>query len=243
MQTLRILVRCLKDRKILQNQKCVKPARRFTSSSSLPNFILVDMEEQDDVETDDDIGIHPVYPILGNRYSDLFYMPHSVGPAYQDLFTTADQFDVSKYHNSIGWNGIKPIRAQVVRCPKLLLSHMKRLFTIPCSKFKDPGNFSIFNLYFDSDVNSAIKAFVLIASQYSVEFMQDGYWSDFVNPFTGRAYFRPATRRTHCTVNQPRCLGHNIFFKDIHGCTVIKEAKKCTFAGAIFSDVPVNYFD
>ncbi|KRF85575.1 methylmalonic aciduria and homocystinuria type D homolog, mitochondrial [Drosophila virilis] len=241
MQTLRVLMRRLKDRKFLQNKSCVNPGRRYTSSS-LPNFILVDVDEQEDVESEDNLGIHPFYPILGNRYSDLFYMPQSVGPAYQDLFTTADQFDLSKYHDSMAWNGIQPIKAQVVRCPKLLLPHMKRLFTIPCSKLKDPVNFSIFNLYFDSDVNSAIKAFVLIASQYSVEFMQDGYWSDFVNPFTGRAYFRPAARRS-LPSQEARCLGHNMIFKDVHGCTVIKEAKKCTFAGAIFSDVPVNYFD
>lgn len=234
MQSMRALIRCLKERVIF------KPACRFTSNS-LPNPILVDMDEQEDVEPEEDPGIHPLYPILGNRFSDLFYMPQSVGPAYQDLVTTADQFDLTKYQESVGWNGVKPIRAQVVQCPKLLLLHMKRLFVIPSSKLNEPVNFSIFNLYFDSDVNSAIKSFVLIASQYSVEFMQDGYWSDFVNPFTGRAYFRPAARRK--LNNEARSLGHNMIFKEVHGCTVIKEAKRCTFAGAIFSDVPVSYFE
>lgn len=219
---------------------CKPTTHRLTSSSSnnLPNLIMVD--DQEDVETENDTALHPLYPILGNRYSDLFYMPQSVGPAYQDLVTTADQFDLTKYRKSITWNCVKPIRAQVVQCPKLMIANMRRAFSIPYSEFNYPVNFSIFNLYFENDVNSAIKSFVLIASQYSMEFMQDGYWSDFINPFTGRAYFRPADRRKF--IKETNSLGHNVVFKDLNGCTVIKEAKKCTFAGAIFTDVPISYF-
>lgn len=232
MHTLRVLISCLKDPRIL------RPVCRFTSSSNLLSPILVD--EQEDVETENDSFLHPLYPILCNRNSDLFYMPQSVGPAYQDLKTTADHFDINKYRESIGWNCVKPIRAQVVQCPRLMITYMKRAFMIPYSKHNDPVNYSIFNLYFENDVNSAIKSFVQIASQYSVDFMQDGYWSDFINPFTGRAYFRPATRRN--MLKETNCLGHNMIIKDLNGCVVIKEAKKCTFAGSIFSDVPISYF-
>ncbi|XP_060654845.1 uncharacterized protein LOC132790360 [Drosophila nasuta] len=241
MQSLRVLSRCLKEALL------VKPHFRFTSSSSLPNPILVDMDEQEELEPDEHLEAHPQYPLLGNRYIDHFYMPCNVGPAYQDLVTTADQFDLTKYYNSLGWYGVKPIRAQVVPCPKLLLNHMKQQFVIPCEKLAEPINFSIFNLYFEGDVNSAIKSFVLIASQYATEFMQDGYWSDFVNPFTGRAYFRPSARRKLLNEESASAaaasLGHNMRFKNVNGCTVIKEAKKCTFAGAIFSDVPVSLFE
>lgn len=230
MHTLRVLISCLKD---VPN---LKPISRFTSSCNLLSPILVD--EQDDVDTENDSSLHPLYPILCNRHSDLFYMPQSVGPAYQDLKTTADKFDINKYRDSVTWNCVKPIRVQVVRCPKLMISYMKRAFCIPYTKHNDPVNYSIFNLYFENDVNSAIKSFVLIASQYSIDFMQDGYWSDFINPFTGRAYFRPAGRKK----NIFNCLGHNMIFKDLNGCTVMKEAKKCTFAGSIFSDVPISYF-
>jgi len=224
----------------LKERVIFKSVCRSTSSSSLPNPILVDLEEQEDMEPEDDFSINfnSVYPMLENRYSDIFYMPHNVGPAYQDLATTTDQFDSDKLYKSVGWKGIKPIRAQAVQCPKLLLPQIRRLFSIPCSKLNESENLSILNLYFDSDVNSAIKSFVLIASKYSVDFMEDGYWSDFVNPFTGRAYFRPAARRNFN--NEASFLGHNMHFKKVNGCTVIKEAKGCTFAGAIFSDVPVS---
>ncbi|XP_017851575.1 uncharacterized protein LOC108606208 [Drosophila busckii] len=242
MQTLRKLSRCMREQRLIKHQKLLlTQPYRLTSWSRLSKSILADVDEQEELEHEEEHLRYAGYPILGNRFANLFYMPQSVGPAYQDLVTTTDQFDLCKYHESIDWKRIKPINAQVVRCPKLLLPDLKEIFDIPCHKFKEPSKFSIFNLYFDTELNSAIKSFVLIASRYSMEFMQDGYWADFVNPFTGRAYFRPAADRK--LINESRLLGHNMIFKSNNGCTSIEEARKCKFAGAIFTDVPISFFE
>lgn len=234
-----------KGRVVLQQPLLLLPGpvveRRLASGFLKPTL---DFDDEDLDEPEQEHYFDPVYPILGNRYSDLFYMPHSVGPVYQGLVTTVDHFndravgDETPSENTA--NRMEPIDIQTVRCPKLLLPYMQRLFLYPNGNFKNSQKLNIVNLSFFSDVDSAIKSFVLIASQFSLEILEKGYWADFVNPFTGRAYFRSVYSRKF--VKDARYLGHNMVFKDVNGCTVIGETKKCKFSGAIFTDAPTTFF-
>ncbi|XP_016989420.1 uncharacterized protein LOC108051722 [Drosophila rhopaloa] len=249
MQPLRLVIQCL----VTRQAQMMTQMRRASGSSSFPELVFPDDQ---DIEPDDEQGdLEPQYPILHSRHTDLFYMPHCVGPAYQGLISSVDQPYATAYYpadsqalvkgsdNVLG-SVISPSDMFVVACPKLLVEYMRRLFQHPYSGFGSSMNFSMIGLRFqDVDADNALRSFVLMASHNSREIMHNGYWADFVNPLTGRAHFRAAhSSRKKCQEAQLLCRG--LTFTNANGCTLIEEEEQSDqFTGCIFTDTPCKVLE
>ncbi|XP_030382965.1 uncharacterized protein LOC115630507 [Scaptodrosophila lebanonensis] len=241
MQVFRSLARFIKAVRVVQpsllrtvTEAQIAMKRSYAKSYLNPKF---QMEEQEELEAEEENCVDPLYPILQNRKSNLFFMPNEVGPAYRNQTTTTLPFRlIDRYSSHIEYDHVDISSAKSLGCPLLLLGYMRRMFVHPFLEFTNPDDFSVINLHFDSDVDSAIKAFVLIARQYSVDILNKGFWADFVNPFTGRAYFKSAPGRRKL-VKEARFLS-NLAFETNNGCVFINEPKQSTFTGAIFTDIP-----
>ncbi|XP_016934972.3 uncharacterized protein [Drosophila suzukii] len=248
MQPLRMLINCLATRQA----KVMTHIRRASGSSSFPELAFPDDQ---DIEPEDEQGaLDPQFPILHSRHTDLFYMPHLVGPAYQGLISSVDQPYTTSYYpadaqtltkggESVLRSVISPSDMWVVACPKLLVAYMRHLFQHPYARFGSSMNFSMIGMKFqDSDVDNALRSFVLFASHNSREIMHNGYWADFINPLTGRAHFRAAhSSRKQCRESQ--LLGRGLAFTNANGCTVIEEEQSDQFTGCIFTDTPCKVLE
>ncbi|EDW75483.1 uncharacterized protein Dwil_GK19083 [Drosophila willistoni] len=239
MCTLRLLTSSL-----FQQRPFYLTVNRLASCRSFPvplaNADGFDVDEMRDQK----FSFDPCAPILCNRSSDLFFMPRSVGPAYHGLMTTADDF-AKVSNNSFKHNGKKSHKEmqqlpllQIIVCPRLLSLCIEDVFTHSNGVFVDVDNYCILNLYFDTDINSAIKQFVLKATQYSLAIAFKGYWADFINPFTGRPNFHQDKRKANEVKTR---LFHNMDInKTKPGCTIMEETPEYSFIGTIVTDAPYS---
>lgn len=253
MQALRTVIQGLSTR----HGQIISHIRRSSGSSSFPELAFFD--DLDDMEPEDEEGVmNHQYPILHSRHSDLFYMPNCVGPAYQGLISSLDQpYTTDCYmadeqtlvkendsiHDTILESLVAPTEMCVVACPKLLLTYMRRLFQHPYARFGSSMNFSMIGLRFkDKDATKALTSFVHFASYNSREIMDNGYWADFINPLTGRAYYRAA----HCIRKQgleAQLLGRGLNLTFANGCTIIGEEQSDQLTGFIFTDTPCKVLE
>ncbi|XP_017056484.1 uncharacterized protein LOC108098217 [Drosophila ficusphila] len=247
MQPLRLLI----QRLVTRQSQMMTHVRRSSGSSSFPELVFPD--DQDMEPEDEQEALDPQFPILHSRHTDLFYMPHCVGPAYQGLISSmdpcgsayypADAQSLVKESDSVSGSMVSPSDMFVLACPKLLVIYMRRLFQHPYASFDSSMNFSMIGLRFkDTDADSALRSFVLIASHNSREIMHNGYWADFVNPLTGRAHFRSAhaSRKKH---REAQFLARNLAFTNANGCIVIQEEESDQFTGCIFTDTPFKVLE
>ncbi|XP_032583065.1 uncharacterized protein LOC116803468 [Drosophila sechellia] len=249
MQALRTVIQGLSTR----NGQIISHIRRSSGSSSFPELVFFD--DLDDTDPEDEQGVmNHQCPILHSRHTDLFYMPNCVGPAYQGLISSVDQPYTSNYYmadeqtlvkeNDTNFDSlVAPTEMCVVACPKLLVTYMRRLFQHPYVRFGSSMNFGMIGMrYKDTDANKAIRSFVHFASFNSREIMDNGYWADFINPLTGRAYFRGA----HCIRKQSleaQLLGRGLNLTFANGCTIIEEEQSDHLTGFIFTDTPCKVLE
>lgn len=245
MQAMRKVVCCLATRLSLLKTHM----RSASGSNSFPELSIVDEEEE--IEPEDDTGtLEPNYPILRSRHTDLFYMAQCLGPAYQGLISTADLPYTTAYcpgdaKSPDNQNTLvaRPTDMWVVPCPKLLMTHMRKLFHHPYGHFKSSMNVSMIGMRFqEADVERALRSFVLIGSHEACEIMNNGYWADFVNPLTGRAHFWPTQARRK-QGREAQLLGQGMTFTNSNGCTVIEKAEVDQFTGCIFTDMPCKVLE
>ncbi|XP_017086661.1 uncharacterized protein LOC108118455 [Drosophila eugracilis] len=248
MQPLRMLIHCLATKQV----QMITQIRRSSGGSSYPEVVFPD--DQDIEPEDEQELMDPQYPILHGRHTDLFYMPHCVGPAYQGLISSVDQpYETSYYaadgqllvegSNSVLGSVVAPTDMCVVACPKLLVASMRRLFYHPYAGFGSSMNFSIIRLRFkQADIDFALRSFILFANHTAREIMHNGYWADFINPLTGRAHFRAAhSNRKLC--REAQFFGRGLSLTNNNGCTIIKEEKSDQFTGCIFTDTPCKVLE
>ncbi|KQS61988.1 uncharacterized protein LOC26526390 [Drosophila erecta] len=249
MQALRTLIQFLATR----HGQILTHIRRASGSSSFPELVFFD--DVDDVEPDDEQGaIDPQYPILHSRHTDLFYLPHCVGLAYQGLISSGDQpYAAADYpaddqtlvkgNDNILGSVVAPSEMCVVACPKLLVTYMRRLFHHPYARFGSSMNFSMIGLRFtDTDADEALRSFVIFATHNSREIMNNGYWADFINPLTGRAHFRAAHSGRKQGMDA-QLLGRGFNLSYANGCTIIEEERRDQLTGFIFTDTPCKVLE
>jgi len=91
-------------------------------------------------------------------------------------------------------------------------------------------------------ISISFRQFVLAAREISDRLMSMGYWSDFLNPFSGRPYF--LQRDGSILYKQDyRFRGVNMRLSKYNDCVLIagEENDNTCFSGTIFCTAPNNY--
>uniref|UniRef100_T1GDR5 Uncharacterized protein n=1 Tax=Megaselia scalaris TaxID=36166 RepID=T1GDR5_MEGSC len=86
----------------------------------------------------------------------------------------------------------------------------------------------------DSEKNAS--NFVLAAREITSRLRLHGYWSDFINPFSGKPFYTWTSGKK--TAMESRFKGLGIELENVNECTVIKPVPSNVFSACIFTTAP-----
>ncbi|KAH8276680.1 hypothetical protein KR044_008095 [Drosophila immigrans] len=199
---------------------------------------------------DDDSNLlegEPNWELTSKRHNR-FYLPNSIGPAWQgDTSTVGLMEPLAQLVNFFKDDNVDGARLEFscCQCPTLIRDSIFELFPVRAIGQRDYA-ITLLTLSYEGDIEQgAAKAsspFVLAAREISDRLMSMGYWSDFLNPFSGRPYFLP--RDASILYKQDsRFRGVNMRLSNYNDCVLIapEENDKTCFSGTIFCTAPNNY--
>ncbi|KAH8386918.1 hypothetical protein KR093_003546 [Drosophila rubida] len=205
---------------------------------------------------DDDTNLlegEPNWELTSKRHNR-FYLPNAIGPAWQgDTSTVGLMEPLAQLVNFFKDENVDRTRLEFscCQCPTLIRDSIFELFPVRAIGQRDYA-ITLLTLSYEGDIEQgAAKAslsqshlllFVLAAREISDRLMSLGYWSDFLNPFSGRPYFLP--RDASILYKQDsRFRGVNMRLSNHNECVIIapEENDKTCFSGTIFCTAPNNY--
>jgi hypothetical protein len=132
------------------------------------------------------------------------------------------------------------------KCPVLIRKNLVEIFPAP-EVMSENNELSLITLSQSSSIptehEQAAKKFVLAAREISQRLRLHGFWSDFINPFSGRAFFSYHQKSLYKNDERFRGLCMKLeYVKGEHGskdnCLLISEDKSSKFSGSIFTNLP-----
>ncbi|KAI5724893.1 hypothetical protein M8J77_008457 [Diaphorina citri] len=129
-------------------------------------------------------------------------------------------------------------------CPVLLKQSIVELFpgsdlnslklTVITLKQKIPQN--------NPDADKITKTFVLAAKEISRKLKFAGFWSDFINPFTGLPYVNPLYYNGAPVVSRSESRVHfqGVNITEKRNCRIIKKKSPSNFIGNVYTDAPAS---
>jgi len=175
----------------------------------------------------------------GNR----FYFPHAVGPAWQGATTTINLEAPLESIVDFGGSGTDTshsmLQFSVGECPSLIKKNLHELF--PAPEVVSSEKLALMTLRFAGDSEQGARKFVLAAREITARLRLQGFWADFMNPFSGKPFYSWASGKNLYKVDD-RFRGLNMKLIKKNHCTVIStEDIESTFSGAIYTNAPSDY--
>ncbi|XP_050303339.1 cobalamin trafficking protein CblD [Anthonomus grandis grandis] len=192
----------------------------------------------------------PSFELLASSGFPLF-LRGNIGLAWYDIQTTIktqhdifmEQIDDSGEH----LDGDMILRVQT--CPKVLRQTVCELFPYrPLEK----SELSVITINLKPDrkqvrtnremeTERMAQMFLITAKNICSKLRKNGYWADFINPFSGRPYLVPtSSNELYKTDEKFRCLDFQIF--EIEECKVVSNEGRVDkrFIGSLFTNAPCN---
>lgn len=128
-------------------------------------------------------------------------------------------------------------------CPILVKSTLVEIFPVPEVITNEP--LTIISLYSNKPFEDGAKDFVLAAREICSRLRMNGYWGDFMNPFSGKPFFAHTSTKELFKLDE-RFRGVGLCVENKSDCIIISsddnrdEAKKelhFGFRGTIFSNI------
>ncbi|XP_022208914.1 cobalamin trafficking protein CblD [Drosophila obscura] len=176
--------------------------------------------------------------------SNRFYLPNGYGPAWQgynstiELMTPLSQLVNFKKDANADKSSLE---VSCCQCPILIRDTLIELFPVRAVANKETA-ITLLTLSYEGDIEIGATKFVLAARDISDRLLSLGYWSDFLNPFSGRPYFMPKDDdKLYKQDWRFRGLNMNLTVKN--HCMVIsaEENDNTHFSGTIYCTAPSNY--
>jgi len=129
------------------------------------------------------------------------------------------------------------------QCPLLIRNNLQELF--PTHEVSNTLNeLTLITLSYQQhkDVEYDAKTFVIAAREICRRLVRGGYWSDFMNPFSGKPFY------THIDVSKAfefdkSFRGFGVKYEDLNNCLVINSDAEGTLSGSIFTEASNNRDD
>jgi hypothetical protein len=142
----------------------------------------------------------------------------------------------------------KKLHIATKKCPMLLRKNLHEMFPAP-EVIAENDKLTLITLSQASiaavDHEKAAINFVLAAREICSRLRLHGFWSDFLNPMSGRP-FHSYHQKSLYKLNDERFRGLCMKFEEIKAsgaednCLLISEDKSTKFSGSIFSNIPAN---
>ncbi|XP_078655852.1 cobalamin trafficking protein CblD-like isoform X1 [Branchiostoma floridae x Branchiostoma belcheri] len=177
--------------------------------------------------------------------------------AHERQYDTVQQF----LHSSVVTGEVQPdlqsaldksgdmLECVAMDCPEKLRKDFNTLFT-ELSSLDDPltvitlsqrtqNDMSIWSMDVEQEREELLGCFVTAAQQICEDLKKEGYWADFIDPSSGRAFFGPYTNNTMFETDERyRHLGFKI--EDLGCCKVISHKLWGThvYVGSLYTTAP-----
>jgi hypothetical protein len=130
----------------------------------------------------------------------------------------------------------------------LIRNNLQEIFPAP-EVMTESGSLSLITLSQSTssslsplDHEKAAMKYVLAAREICQQLRLHGYWCDFLNPFSGKAYFSYHKKKLYS--NDERFRGLCMKLESVKGlgtkdnCMLISEDKSSKFSGSVFTSMP-----
>jgi Methylmalonic aciduria and homocystinuria type D protein len=183
------------------------------------------------------------WELFGNK-NNRFFLGNCLGPAYLNNSTT---YGVNNLEELVDFDNKDKNKLYVTfqKCPTLIKKDIHELFPSP-EVISDSSNLSLITLSQASltiDHEKAALNFVLASREICQRLRLHGYFSDFLNPFSGKAFFSYHPKSLY-TLNDERFRGLCMKLEKVKGlgakedCLLISQDKSSKFSGSIFTNLP-----
>lgn len=190
------------------------------------------------------------WELFGPRNNRFFLGSGSIGPAYMNSKSTlgSDGLDLEQLVDFSNTDNNK-LHITTQKCPLLLRKNLHELFPAP-EVITENEKLTLITLSQatvaqPADHEKAAISFVLAAREMCSRLRLHGYWSDFVNPMSGRA-FHSYHQKSLYKLNDERFRGLCMKFEEIkasgadENCLLMLEDKSTKFSGSVFTNIPSN---
>lgn len=141
----------------------------------------------------------------------------------------------------------KRLHISTKKCPILLRKNLHELFPAPevIAENEKLTLITLSQASLTGDHEKSAIEFVHAAREICSRLRLHGFWSDFLNPFSGRP-FHSYHQKSLYKLNDTRFRGLCMKFEEIpavgadENCVLICEDKSVKFSGSIFSNIPSN---
>jgi len=172
----------------------------------------------------------------GNRF---YLQSGGLGPAWQSSKTTVDlnaslyrllDFELKPTKNS------SKLHFTIKRCPKLLHENIQELFSVVS------GELTLITLSSrtrnDTEIENSAKNFVIAAREICRRLVREGYWADFINPFSSKPFYSQTNNANLFNIDK-RFHVYGLKYEEPNkNCIVTKADVEGTFSGSIVTTAP-----
>jgi Methylmalonic aciduria and homocystinuria type D protein len=192
------------------------------------------------------------WELFGPRNNRFFLASGSIGPAYMNSKSTLGS-DGCDLEQLVDFNNEdkKKLHISTQKCPMLLRKNLHEMFPAP-EVLTENDKLTLITLSQASaapitaaDHEKAAIKFVIAAREICSRLRLHGFWSDFLNPMSGRP-FHSYHQKSLYKLNDERFRGLCMQFEEIkadgaeENCLLICEDKSTKFSGSIYSNIPAN---
>jgi hypothetical protein len=183
------------------------------------------------------------WELFGPKNNRFFLSDGSSGPAFLNHHTTHGECDLNEL---VDFQNKDKARLHVAfqKCPTLIRNGLQEMFPTP--EVITDGTLSLITLSQSSlsslDHEKAAMKYVLAAREICQKLRLHGYWCDFLNPFSGKAFFSYHQKSLY--KNDERFRGLCMKMENVKGfgakdhCLLIAEDKSSKFSGSVFTNLP-----
>ncbi|KAF7281638.1 hypothetical protein GWI33_004497 [Rhynchophorus ferrugineus] len=192
----------------------------------------------------------PSFELLASNGFPLF-LRGNIGLAWYDTQTTLKTHHeiIMEQIDDSGDNSEADMVLRVQTCPTVLRQTVCELFPY---RQLEKSELSVITINLKPDMkqirlNKEIETermaqmFLITAKNICSKLRNNGYWADFINPFSGRPYLVPTgSNDLYKTDEKFRCLDFQIF--EIEECKIISNdgSVQKRFIGSLFTNAPCN---
>jgi len=234
---------------VLNGGSCLRNYSRKVSSSNTGPFKVV-KGPRPEPDNSTLVWRDPSFELLVSNGFPLF-LRGNIGLAWYDTQTT-----IKTHHEIImeqiedsGDNSDAEMILRVQSCPHVLRDTVTELFPYrPLEK----SELSVVTINLKPDLvqlrtnkeletDRLAQMFLITAKNICSKLRNNGYWADFINPFSGKPYLVPSgSNKLYKSDEKFRCLDFQIF--EIDDCKVISNEGRIAkrFVGSLFTNAPCN---
>lgn len=184
------------------------------------------------------------WELFGAKNNRFFLGKGTTGPAYLNNSSTFNV--INELEELIDVENKDKTKLHVIfqKCPLLIRKNLQEMFPAP-EVISETNNLSLITLSQSSasceHEKAAIK-FIFAAREICQRLRLHGYWADFLNPFSGKAFFSYNQKSLYNT--DQRFRGLCMKLESIKGfaakdpCLLISEDKSSKFSGSVFTNLP-----